>query len=307
MIIKKYWFAIMSALGLGLILYPALAWADVSVKLDPIATTTPNSAVVITGTITNSDSVNYTSLTESGLTASSTDIGLDANGTSNYLPQVLAPGQQYQGPILKILVGGNAQTQNAQASYNIISSSAITATNTVTTLNMVIPIIASTTTVITTPVPATTTTTTIATTTDFSNFVGLQMPQYQNGPRLIKLEGDSTVYWVSGANAKIPMFSAKAFLSYGNKWSDIQSVGQQEFDAYPTAQFIRLNGGGSIYYVGDGTPNSGDTGIRRMVPSEIWNSTGLDVSKLIDVNKTDFNTYKVGDNISALSDLGQAN
>src|SRR5262249_53063589 len=72
---------------------------------------------------------------------------------------------------------------------------------------------------------------------------------YASGPRLIQLSGDPTVYWVSPNNLKIPMLSAKVFLSYNNKWSDIATVQQDEFDYYQAAKYIWLNGTGAIYKI----------------------------------------------------------
>lgn len=166
---------------------------------------------------------------------------------------------------------------------------------------------------------ATTTPDSTATTTDFSNFVGLQMPdglqvddssatgvtgvsadglltysiqpQYPNGPRLIKLDGSDTVYWVSGGNIKIPMLTRAVFLSYGNKDEDVQSVSQDEFDFYPTAQYIWLNGTGAIYQI--------DGNTKHMITSAAWSAMGVDVSSIINVNKADFNSYKTGSKITA--------
>ncbi|MDE2312302.1 MAG: hypothetical protein KGJ93_04440, partial [Patescibacteria group bacterium] len=121
---------------------------------------------------------------------------------------------------------------------------------------------------------------------------------YVPGPRLIKLENDSTVYWVSPGGLKIPMISAAVFLSYHNKWSDVQTVGQEEFDSYANAQYIWLNGTGAIYKI--------DNGTRQQIAPDAWNNSGLDASQVIWVNRTDFNTYKAGPAITAANELNSS-
>ena len=162
-----------------------------------------------------------------------------------------------------------------------------------------------------------------ATSMDFSNFVGLQVPeglqigadsdasvqgvagssadglltfqQFPNGPRLIQLEGSTVIYWVDGNNIKIPMLTRAVFLSYGNKDEDVQTVAQDEFDFYQNAKYIRLDGKGGIYFT------SGNN--KRFIPSSVWSDTGADASQVISVNKTDFNSYKTGKAITSVEEL----
>lgn len=162
-----------------------------------------------------------------------------------------------------------------------------------------------------------------ATSTDFSNFVGLQMPQglpfddtavngvsgvspdglmtfipapqYPNGPRLIKLDGSNTIYWVSPNNIKIAILTRAVFLSYNNKDSDVQTVDQAEFDYYSAAKYIRLNGTGVIFKI--------EGNKKRAIPSAIWNPAGIDVSQIIDVNKTELSSYLTGSKLTSSDEL----
>jgi hypothetical protein len=155
-----------------------------------------------------------------------------------------------------------------------------------------------------------------ATTTDFSNFVGLQVPSglqmgsdpvdpvygpgpfvsaYPNGPRLIKVEGGSVIYWVAENNLKIPMFTRSVFLSYHNKDADVQTVSQDEFNYYVNAKYIQLNGKGLVYFV------SGKN--KQSIPASIWNQSGVDAGQVISVNKTDFNSYKTGKSVKSTTEL----
>ncbi len=158
-----------------------------------------------------------------------------------------------------------------------------------------------------------------ASSTDFSHFSGLQMPsgnstttpggglqyqdpglmpamtQYPNGPRLIKLEGSTTVYWVSANNFKLPMITRNVFLSYKNKDADVQTVTQDEMNFYADAKFIRLMGNATIYFIKGGT--------KQAIPSSIWNSSGEDAAGIIDVNKTEFASYKTGVKVKSVNEI----
>jgi hypothetical protein len=120
---------------------------------------------------------------------------------------------------------------------------------------------------------------------------------YQSGPRLIKLDGSDTVYWVSENNLKIPMLTRAVFLSYNNKDEDVQTVSQDEFDYYQDAKYIWLNGTGGIYKVDTGAKT------KRLITSDVWNGSGLDAGQIINVNRTDFNSYKTGSKVTVPADM----
>jgi plastocyanin len=110
--------------------------------------------------------------------------------------------------------------------------------------------------------------------------------QYPSGPRLIQLSGDPVIYWVSPLNIKIPVWNDAVMASYHLNKTDVQVADQNEFDYYLNAQYIRLNGKGVIYKIEGST--------KRSIPSSVWNVAGIDPSIIIDVNKTDLNSYKTG-------------
>ena len=172
-----------------------------------------------------------------------------------------------------------------------------------------------------------------ATTTDFSGWQGLQFPQgyqdpqgssnatpivsdsgmfglqfatgtqsadgslmsgYAAGPRLIKLEGSSTVYWVNENNLKLPMLSQKVFLSYHNKDSDVSTVSQDEMDYYQTAQYIQV-GTGTVYKI------SGTT--KQPISSAAWESAGIADTQIVKINTTELASYKTGAKITTAENL----
>ena len=119
--------------------------------------------------------------------------------------------------------------------------------------------------------------------------------EYPNGPRLIKLGGSSTVFWVNENNLKLPMLNRTVFLSYKNKDSEVQTVSQEELDYYEDAQFMQI-GSGIIYRI-EGTT-------KRAITSQAWSESGLDESVIMKVNKTELNSYKTGAQITSAEDLG---
>lgn len=127
------------------------------------------------------------------------------------------------------------------------------------------------------------------------DFSQLYTGTYASGPRLIKLEGSETVYWVSEGNLKIPMLTRAVFLSYNNRDEDVATVSQEEFDYYQDAKYIWLDGKGGIYKV-DGTN-------KRIISVDAWTETGMGAEQVISVNKADFNSYKTGSKITAAEDV----
>ena len=134
--------------------------------------------------------------------------------------------------------------------------------------------------------------------TNGSSFVNndglLSFRQYPDGPRLIQLEGDQTVYWVSEHNYKLPMLNETVFKSYHNKHEEVQAVSQDEFDFYLTAQYIRLQGNSKIYQVDI------EKGVKQQLLQSALDEAPIDDEQIITVNKTEFNSYKTGSAIASL-------
>ena len=43
--------------------------------------------------------------------------------------------------------------------------------------------------------------------------------------------------------------------------------------------------------------------VKRFIPSTVWNPAGIDPSLIIDINKTDFNSYKTGKALAGSEEL----
>ena len=102
-----------------------------------------------------------------------------------------------------------------------------------------------------------------ATTQHFSLFAVLASgsPAVQpSGGRLIKVAGDPRVYVVTSAGFRRHIPSEAAFLSYGYRWQDIQTVGAATLSSYPTTALLKVAGDPKIYRAADG--------VRRWIPDE---------------------------------------
>ena len=211
----------------------------------------------MTGTLTNTatssvaylNSIADLNIIPSNSIASSTlgAVAIDDIASKSYLPMILNAGQQYINALVKVNVSSLSKPGDYLGMYTLNAGSSTSTNEYVQTQYFIIHVIST--------APAAPS----SATDDPSSFSGLQMPTgleyqdnlnlnalYQTGPRLIKLESDSTVYWASSNNLKIPMVSAEVFLSYDNKWSDVVTVSQDEFEYYQTAKYIWLNGAGQF-------------------------------------------------------------
>jgi len=296
---------------LSAVFLPKAASAGVNLVFqnDGNATTTPGAVISMAGTITNTatssvvylNSLANLNIIPSNEIASPTpgSVVIDEIASKSYLPMILNSGQQYINALVKVDVNSSAKSGDYMGMYTLNAGSSTSTNEYVSTQYFIIHVMG------TTPTPPAEPSSATATSSFLS---GLQMPtgleyqdnlnlngSYQTGPRLIKLENDSTVYWVSPNNLKIPMVSAEVFLSYGNKWTDVVTVPQSEFDYYQTAKYIWLNGSGAIYKIKDG--------VRKYIPSAIWNPAGIDPSAIINVNKIDLNSYTTGNPLTTAEEL----
>ena len=290
---------------------PASAFAEVSVVLNNPGTVQPGTVVSVTGTITN----NATSTTvfinsAAGLSAipsnqlassSAAFVSVDQAASVSYLPLALNAGQSYQNSLMKINLSSQAYAGDYLATYNVLGGENSSSTDALATQYFVLHVGGNN-------FPAASSTT--ASTTDYSGFVGLQMqddtsrpenemgdkPLPIGGPWLVKTSNSATVYWISPESGlKLGMFSAKVFLSYNNKWEEVVTVSQQELDAYPDAKYIWLNGSGVIYKI--------EKDIRRPIPSSIWNPSGMGPDRVVSVNGTELNSYKLGAELETAAEL----
>lgn len=113
--------------------------------------------------------------------------------------------------------------------------------------------------------------------------------------RLVKTENSSTVFYVNEYGLKIPFPTAEIFLSYKNKWQDIQIVSEAEIDFYKSAKYIRLVGSKKVYFL--------QNNLKQFVEEKFVKQIGIAEKNVIVVNKKEFNFYKIGKQAS-LVDLG---
>lgn len=295
-----------SILVLSVAVLPFFALADVSVNFsNNYATTTAGSSLILTGTLTNNSTTTPVYITGLNnlfvipLNIGSTSVpSIFANSSGDsaasfaLLPSTLAPSQQYSGNLAVLNINATTTPGDYFGGYNLFGGTSQSATNTpISFQTFYIHVNAGT-----------------STSTYIPPVQGLQFPaglsfqdassingSYQSGPRLIKLEGSNINYWVSPLNFKLPMWNDAVFKSYKNNPADVQTVSQSEFDYYQDAKYIRLIGNGKIYKIQGRT--------KYPIPSEIWNNSGIDAAQIIDINKTDFNSYKNGKTLTSPDQL----
>lgn len=107
-----------------------------------------------------------------------------------------------------------------------------------------------------------------------------------NEPNQVKCHDDNTVYYLDYARKiKKPYLNEQAFLSYGNKWSDVKTIDCSKIENWSFPQIIKSQGSDQIYAV---------EGITKKL---IGNSSsaagkGYDLKMLLTLSKIDFNSYE---------------
>lgn len=313
---------------LAAVFLPKAAGASVSLVFQNggNATTTPGTTVSITGTITNNatssvvylNSIGNLNIIPSNSIASATlgTVLIDEATSKSYLPMILNAGAQYINVLVKVNVSSSAMPGDYLGMYTL-NAGVSTATNEYTQTQYFMIHVSGTSSGSNAGASSGSYTgglqmpggLQMGVDENMSAGTGLQMPgglqfqddlnlseaMYQSGPRLIKLEGAATVYWVNVNNLKIPMWTDSVFNSYKNNSEEVQAVAQEEFDYYQNAKYIRLIGNSRIY------KTEGKT--KRFIPSAVWNPAGIDASLIIDVNKTDLNSYKTGKSLTSTEEL----
>lgn len=303
---------------LATVFLPKVVSADISIDFSNLghATTTPGTTITITGTLTNnatSSIVYLNSLANLNIipantiaSGSSASVIIDDTATRNYLPVTLNANQKYTSTLIKVTVMSSALAGDYLGMYTVNAGSSATTNEYAKTQYFIIHIPGAISGNISGSNPAGLQ---MGTGITMPAGGGLQMPAglqfqdnlnlsagiYLNGPRLIKLEETDTVYWVNANNLKIPMWTDAVFKSYNNNSEEVQTVTQEEFDFYQNAKYIRLIGNSRIYKT--------EGGNKRFIPSAVWNPAGIDVGQIIDINKTDFNSYKTGKSLTTIEEL----
>ncbi|MCL5667185.1 MAG: hypothetical protein M1383_05455 [Patescibacteria group bacterium] len=110
-------------------------------------------------------------------------------------------------------------------------------------------------------------------------------------PQLLKAKDNPTVYYVADNGFKIAIPSAKIFLSYKFKWGNIKTVSQTELNSHPDALYIKLAGSSQVYRL--------EGMAKRLVTAEAAQSLKLDSRSAVALNKTHFNFYQNGPDVTA--------
>lgn len=104
--------------------------------------------------------------------------------------------------------------------------------------------------------------------------------------RLIKESGQSKIYYLSSRSIKKWVPTPEIFLSFNNKWEDVQVISKKEIESYAESNLMRHNN--QIYLI-EGTT-------RRLIPNETILSK-YDNNLILDTNKTEFNWFREGDDV----------
>ncbi len=109
------------------------------------------------------------------------------------------------------------------------------------------------------------------------------------GIKQAKIADNPTVYYLDHARGlKKSYVSAKAFLAYGNKWSDIKVIGNAELDKWPEARLVKADNSQSVYYIANGQ--------KALIQSEQqFIDSGFKWQDIITVSQADLDEYKTTD------------
>lgn len=107
--------------------------------------------------------------------------------------------------------------------------------------------------------------------------------------KYVRVDGDSTVYWVTSWGAKMPILSAQIFFSYGGRWEDVVIISQEALDAYSDVEYIKLSNNARVYKI--------EGAVKRYVTPAAATRLNIDPAKVVTVNQTEFVAYRTGSTI----------
>lgn len=111
-------------------------------------------------------------------------------------------------------------------------------------------------------------------------------PVARLGPRLVKTANNATVYYITQKGLKKAIISAKVFLSYGDRWEQVETVSQDELSFYETVEYMRLKTDLRVYKISGG--------IKQYITPAAAARLQIHPDKVVPVNRTEFNSYKTG-------------
>ena len=105
----------------------------------------------------------------------------------------------------------------------------------------------------------------------------------------VKTMASPTVYYLDHKRGvKKPYVSEKAFLSYGNKWSDIEIVSQEQLDKWPEMHLVKSNDSNKVYYLNNGR--------KALIKSEQeFIDRGFNWQDIVTISQADLNEYQLAD------------
>ncbi len=109
------------------------------------------------------------------------------------------------------------------------------------------------------------------------------------GPKTAKVDDDPTIYFVTASCLKMPILSARVFLSYGNRWENIQTISQEDLDSYDSVDYIKLKGNARVYKIEDT--------VKRYIYPSAASRLNIDPNSVVEVNATEFYAYRSGSSI----------
>lgn len=117
------------------------------------------------------------------------------------------------------------------------------------------------------------------------------------GIKQIKTINNSAVYYLDhNAGMKKAYINEAAYLSYGNKWSDVQIVSQEELDKWTDVHLIKTSASPAVYYI-NGSKKA------LIINEQEFVNNGFDWNDIIIANDTDLASYILSDFDSIFSQI----
>ena len=108
--------------------------------------------------------------------------------------------------------------------------------------------------------------------------------------KLLQVDGDSKIYYLTESGLKRHIPSSQVFLSYGNSWNDVIKISNAELNAYSDNVLIKAEGDYKVYKLENGNKKWIKTAIAFNRLGYDWLGIGL-------VNGTEINSYPDGGSI----------
>ncbi len=102
----------------------------------------------------------------------------------------------------------------------------------------------------------------------------------------VKTADNPTVYYLDHARGvKKAYVNAKAFLAYGNKWSDIKVISNSELNKWPEVSLVKSGNSKAVYYISEGR--------KALIESaQQFVNSGFKWSDIITIAQADLNEYE---------------